>query len=158
MSEERFAQKIEGSTERLAGHMLPGTDFGHQLKSEGALEKEDTKNPLAQKVEGSLERLAGHMLPGTDLGHELKAEGALKKGDVAKAMKAGSDLPGGNIVGVESYVEGAAQRTLGHALPGTQTGHYLKAEGAAREGDAAKFEKATAKLVEKEKSSWGGPY
>ncbi|KXS15306.1 hypothetical protein M427DRAFT_70138 [Gonapodya prolifera JEL478] len=36
-----LAQKMEGTAERLVGHMLPGTDVGHKLKAEGAMKKGD---------------------------------------------------------------------------------------------------------------------
>ncbi|KAJ3328032.1 hypothetical protein HDU93_001706 [Gonapodya sp. JEL0774] len=97
-----ITQKIEGTVERLAGHMLPGTDLGHELKAEGALKKGDiTKAEVAAShlpagtvsgattyAEGMTERGVGHALPGTTLGHHLKAEGALKEGDYVKATKA----------------------------------------------------------------------
>ncbi|KAJ3161314.1 hypothetical protein HDU86_007096 [Geranomyces michiganensis] len=102
--------KILGTVERAAGHMLPGTDLGHQLKADGARLKGNEAK--AQKAEshmdhgvhesvttgsylvGEAERAAGHMLPGLDAGHKLKAEGAMHKGDVQKAERAASHIKG----------------------------------------------------------------
>ncbi|KAJ3182350.1 hypothetical protein HDU87_008513 [Geranomyces variabilis] len=100
--------KILGTAERAAGHMLPGTDLGHQLKADGARLKGNEAK--AEKAEahmdhgvhesvttgsymlGEAERAAGHMLPGLDAGHRLKAEGAMHKGDIQKAERAAAHL------------------------------------------------------------------
>ncbi|KAJ3055782.1 hypothetical protein HK097_009284 [Rhizophlyctis rosea] len=102
-----LGERIEGTAERTIGHMLPGTNLGHELKAEGArhkgdyekearalseMSKEQVDVPVGQYVKGLAERAAGHMLPGTQIGHELKAKGALDKGDIHKAEKAASHL------------------------------------------------------------------
>ncbi|KAJ3170564.1 hypothetical protein HDU88_008465 [Geranomyces variabilis] len=102
--------KILGTAERAAGHMLPLTDLGHQMKADGARLKGNEAK--AQKAEahmdhgvhesvttgsyllGEAERAAGHMLPGLDAGHRLKAEGAMHKGDIQKAERAASHIKG----------------------------------------------------------------
>ncbi|KAJ3188902.1 hypothetical protein HDU85_004617 [Gaertneriomyces sp. JEL0708] len=100
------------------------------------------------KIEGTLERGVGHMLPGTDLGHQLKADGARKKGNEHKAQKAESHMDHGmhQSVTTSSYIKGEFERGAGHALPFTQAGHKLKAEGALDKGDIQKAERAAARL------------
>ncbi|TPX67228.1 hypothetical protein SpCBS45565_g03891 [Spizellomyces sp. 'palustris'] len=101
-----------------------------------------------ERIAGTIERTMGHMLPGTDLGHQLKADGARKKGNEVKAAKAESHMDHGvhSSVTTGSYLEGEAERALGHAMPGTQTGHRLKAEGALHKGDVQKAERAESHL------------
>ncbi|KND04631.1 uncharacterized protein SPPG_00348 [Spizellomyces punctatus DAOM BR117] len=101
-----------------------------------------------ERIAGTVERTMGHMLPGTDLGHQLKADGARKKGNEVKAEKAESHMDHGvhSSVTTGSYLEGEAERALGHSMPGTQTGHRLKAEGALHKGDVQKAERAESHL------------
>ncbi|KAJ3022750.1 hypothetical protein HKX48_005377 [Thoreauomyces humboldtii] len=100
------------------------------------------------KIEGTIERGVGHLLPGTDLGHQLKADGARKKGNELKAEKAEAHMDHGvhSSVTTGSYLKGEAERGLGHALPFTQAGHKLKAEGALHKGDIQKSERAASHL------------
>ncbi|KAJ3040101.1 hypothetical protein HDV00_011425 [Rhizophlyctis rosea] len=102
-----LGERLEGHLERGIGHLLPGTNLGHELKAEGSrhigdyekevralshMSKEQADVPVGQYVKGLAERGVGHLLPGTQIGHELKAKGALDKGDIHKAEKAASHI------------------------------------------------------------------
>ncbi|TPX53832.1 hypothetical protein PhCBS80983_g06140 [Powellomyces hirtus] len=115
----------------------------------GAIAHNTTTVPtMGEKIVGTAERAIGHMLPGTDLGHQMKADGALKKGQTDKAMRAESQMDHGvhQHVTTGSYIQGEVERAAGHALPGLQAGHRLKAEGAMHKGDVQKAERAAAHL------------
>ncbi|KAJ3011151.1 hypothetical protein HKX48_006996 [Thoreauomyces humboldtii] len=109
-----ITDKIIGHAERGIGHMLPGTDLGHQMKADGALKTGDLHKAAkassemdhhgihrsgndhvqttdASYAEGLGNRAAGHVIPGQE-GHKLLAKGALEKGDLHKADKAASHL------------------------------------------------------------------
>ncbi|KAJ3185162.1 hypothetical protein HDU87_002729 [Geranomyces variabilis] len=108
-----LGDKIVGHAERAVGHMLPGTDLGHQLKAEGALKTGDAHKAAKASAdmdhhglthrhdhvqqsdghyaEGVAQRAAGHIIPGQE-GHKLKAAGAMNKGDMHTADKAASHL------------------------------------------------------------------
>ncbi|KAJ3148882.1 hypothetical protein HDU89_004463 [Geranomyces variabilis] len=110
-----LGDKIVGHAERAVGHMLPGTDVGHQMKAEGALKTGDAHKAAkassemdshglthrhgqdhvqqtdAHYAEGLAQRAAGHVVPGQE-GHRLKAAGAVNKGDMHTADKAASHL------------------------------------------------------------------
>ncbi|KAJ3153724.1 hypothetical protein HDU86_005056 [Geranomyces michiganensis] len=109
-----LVDKVTGHAERAVGHMLPGTDLGHQMKAEGALKTGDAHKAAkassemdshglhrsgqdhvqqtdAHYAQGMAQRAAGHIVPGQE-GHKLKAQGAVNKGDMHTADKAASHL------------------------------------------------------------------
>ncbi|TPX58188.1 hypothetical protein PhCBS80983_g03315 [Powellomyces hirtus] len=111
----------------------------------GAISQNSTHVPtMGDKILGTAERTIGHMLPGTDIGHQMKADGAAKKGNTEKALKAESHMDHGvhQDVTTGSYIQGQAERVAGHAMPGTQAGHKLKADGALHKGDLHTANKA----------------